>query len=388
MSVFDELIGQEAVIDELQAAVRAAQSVVTGGTAVGMTHAWLLTGPPGSGRSTAARALAAALQCPDGGCGECHSCHTVLTDTHADVEVIRPTGLSYGVDDTRALVRDAQLAPNNGRWHVIVLEDADRLTESAANALLKAIEEPAARTVWLLCAPSPDDLVPTVRSRCRLITLRTPRVVDVARYLVERDQIDPAMAAFAARAAQAHIGRARRLALDEQTRLRRAEALAVHGRLRNLADCLAAAADLVDSADEDAQSLSKSLDDPERTAMRIALSGDPRGTRMPAGGQRIMRDLGDRQKARSKRVKRDALDLALQDVLSFYRDVLIVQIGADVALINEEIRPELIRIAEASRPEATLRRLDAVLAARTAIEGNVNPLLAVEAMTVSLRIAV
>ncbi|MFB9837804.1 DNA polymerase III subunit delta', partial [Actinoallomurus acaciae] len=227
MTVYDDLVGQGPVIEQLEAAARAGADALAGVGGGGMTHAWLFTGPPGSGRSVAARAFAAALLCPDLGCGHCASCHQVLSGTHADVEVVRPAGLSYGVRETRELVLRAASSPTGGRWRVVLFEDADRSTEQAANALLKAIEEPPARTVWLLCAPSPDDLVVTIRSRCRLVTLRTPPADAVADVLVLRDGIDPDVAAEASRAAQGHIGRARRLATDEEARRRRAEVLAV-----------------------------------------------------------------------------------------------------------------------------------------------------------------
>src|SRR4051794_12418413 len=183
MSVFDGLVGQDAVVDVLREAAAAEAA------GAGMTHAWLFTGPPGSGRSVAARAFAAALQCPRGGCGDCHECHTALTGAHADVEVVTPAGLSYGVGETRQLVTRSALAPTQGRWQVTIVEDADRFTEQALNALLKAIEEPPRRAVWLLCAPSPEDLLPTIRSRCRLVGLRIPPYDAVADYL-EREGVD------------------------------------------------------------------------------------------------------------------------------------------------------------------------------------------------------
>src|SRR5690606_33715478 len=179
-----------------------------------MTHAWLFTGPPGAGREDAARAFAAALLCPDGGCGHCDQCHQVMIGSHPDLEQVRPAGLSYGVKQTRELILRAAGAPTQGRFRVILFEDADRATESAANALLKAIEEPPPRTVWLLCAPAPDDLMVTIRSRCRIVSLTTPTSEVVAHALATRDGVPPETARFAARAAQGHLTRARALALD------------------------------------------------------------------------------------------------------------------------------------------------------------------------------
>src|SRR5689334_21970076 len=244
MPVWDDVVGQERVVAELAAGAADAEAQVTaessggaweGGAASRMTHAWLFTGPPGSGRSTAARAFAAALQCtsPDRalggapGCGFCDGCHTTLVGTHADVEFVRSDLLSIGVKETRELVRRAALSPAGRRWQVIVMEDADRLTEGAGNVLLKAVEEPAPRTVWLLCAPSVEDALPTIRSRCRLLSLRTPSPESVADVLMRRDGIEPELAARVARATQGHIGRARRLATDETARSRRAAVLRV-----------------------------------------------------------------------------------------------------------------------------------------------------------------
>ena len=210
--LFRDLPGQDAVVAQLRRAAAGAEAVLAGQPPEpgAMTHAWLFTGPPGSGRSVAARAFAAALLCDDGGCGECACCRQVLAGTHADLLLIRPEGLSYGVKQTRDLVLRAAGKPTGGRWQVVLFEDADRCTEQAANALLKAIEEPAPRTVWLLCAPSAEDLVPTIRSRCRVVTLVVPASSAVAKVLIERDGIEPAKALAAARAAQGHVGRARR----------------------------------------------------------------------------------------------------------------------------------------------------------------------------------
>jgi DNA polymerase-3 subunit delta' len=384
MSVFDGLIGQEAVVAQLGSAVEAASEVVRGEPGTAMSHAWLFTGPPGSGRSVAARAFAAALQCADGGCGTCHECHTALSGAHADVEIVMPTGLSYSVAETRQLVARAALAPTRGRWQVTVVEDADRFTEQALNALLKALEEPPPRGVWLLCAPSAEDLLPTIRSRCRVVTLRIPSSQAVASHL-QREGVEPDVAAFAARAAQGHIGRARRLAVDAEAARRRREVLELPMQLATIGGCFAAAARLVAAAKEEAAAVSGALDGDEKAALREAL-GDTggRGVAKPRGVAGAISDLEKRQKSRATRTQRDALDRALVDLAAFYRDVLVLQLSASVDLINTDLERPLARLATTTAPEATLRRIEAVLATREAIDANVAPLLAVEAMAVSL----
>ncbi|MCX4644069.1 MULTISPECIES: DNA polymerase III subunit delta' [unclassified Streptomyces] len=399
MPVWDDLVGQERVAAQLDAAARDADALVTATAtkaplpeASKMTHAWLFTGPPGAGRATAARAFAAALQCvsPDRalgggpGCGFCDGCHTSLVGTHADVEIVRTDLLSIGVKETRELVRRAQLSPAVGRWQVIVLEDADRLTEGAGNVLLKAVEEPAPRTVWLLCAPSLEDVLPTIRSRCRHLTLRTPAVDAVADMLVRRDGIEPAVAAEAARATQGHIDRARRLATDPRARARRAAVLKLPLRVDDIGGCLKAAQELIDTAAEDTKQLAEEVDTKETEELKAALGGQS-GSRMPRGTAGAMKDLEDRQKRRRTRTQRDSLDLALTDLTGFYRDVLALQLGSRVALANTDAQDTLERLARAASPEATLRRIEAIAECRDALDRNVAPLLAVEAMTMALR---
>ena len=376
--VFAGLAGQQAVVDQLRSAVSAGAGAIT--------HAWLFTGPPGSGRSLAARAFAAALLCGRQGCGECPSCRQAAAGSHADLLLVRPDGLSYGVRQTRDLVLRAAAAPVYGRWRVVLFEDADRATEQAANALLKAIEEPAPRTIWLLCAPSAADLPTTIRSRCRLITLRIPPTAAVAEVLAG-EGVDASRALAAARAAQGHIGRARRLATDPAAAERRAAVLRVPMQVGGLGQAFAAAAALVQAADAEAAAATGELDEPERAALRRAFGEGSTGKGVAAairGGAGALKDLEDRQKSRATRLKRDSLDLALLDLAGFYRDVLAVQFGADVELANEEQRDDLGRLAAASTPEATVRKLEAIMACRERLAASVAPLLAVEELTLAL----
>lgn len=376
--VFSELIGQERAVGILRRALE--------GHRHSMTHAWLFVGPPGSGRSNAAKAFAAALQCPRGGCGECEACRTTLSGAHPDVTLLRTEQLSIGVDEVRELVGRANVSPVNGRYQLVVVEDADRITERGADALLKALEEPAPRTVWLLCAPSPDDVIITVRSRSRVIRLVTPSNEAVAALLVSRDGIAPALAAHAARAAQGHIGRARMLARHEDARIRRREILALPGRLTSVTACLDAALNLVESSAAEATQATAELDLKERTALQEALGLGGRGAK-PRNAQAALRDLEDQQKARVKRLQRDALDRVLTELTAYYRDVLATQTAPDVELVNADLADEIVPIARRSTPEQTVRALDAILQARTALEGNVAPLLALEALLISLSLA-
>jgi len=389
VSVFDELVGQAEVVTQLEAAAAAAAAALSGGAGAGMTHAWLFTGPPGSGRSVAARAFAAALQCPDAGCGHCHVCHQTLGGSHPDVAVVVPEGLSLGVAEVRRIVGHAARRPMHDRWQVTIIEDADRMPDYASNALLKAIEEPPPSGVILLCAPGADDVLPTIRSRCRLVPLRTPSPSDVASVLVERDGVDPSMAAFAARAAQGHIGRARRLATDEQSRKERSDVLSLPRHLANVGQALRAASDLVEAAKAEADTLAAGRDTEEREALSTALGGGATGKgytgSAPKGGAGALKELEKRQKSRGTRTQRDALDRALLDLAAFYRDVLALQLRTGATLVHADLAEQAAVVARGGAAESTLRRIEAVLACRSSLEGNVAPQLAVEAMALALR---
>ena len=391
--VFSDLVGQEEAVETLRRAAASAARIVDGSAAGtgAMTHAWIFTGPPGSGRSIAARAFAAALECQrDGtGCGECHGCHTVLGGTHADVRFVVPEGLSIGVNEMRALVLRAGTAPSGGRWQAVVIEDADRLTEAAGNALLKAIEEPPPRTVFLLCTPSthPDDISVTIRSRCRVVALRQPPAEAVAGLLVRRDGIAPEVAAWAAAAAQGHVGRAKRLANDPEARVRREAVLTLPRRLTGVGACFDAASALIEATEKEAGATFLETDSTERAALEQALGAGGTG-RGAAGAMRgvagQIKELEKRQKSRATRSQRDALDRALVDLAAFYRDVLITSLRAPVAVVHTDTAQQSAAAAERWSPESTLRRLEAVLACRDAIDQNVKPRIAVEAMMLNL----
>ena len=376
MSVWDGLVGQERAAETLRAAAQGR----------GMSHAWLFTGPPGSGRSNTAIAFSAALQCEQHGCGQCHECHTVLAGSHADVALIRTEKLSIGVDEVRDLVRRSALTPVGRRWQVLVVEDADRLTEQACNALLKAIEEPTPRTVWMLCAPTVEDVLPTIRSRCRQVGLATPSTAAVAAFLVRTDGVGEALATYAARASQGHIGRARALARDEATRNRRREIVAIPARLSSLGSCMKAATNLAEVSKEEADAITTDLDAHEKADLDSAYGVVERGRR-PRDYNPALNALEKGQKTRAKRRQLDVVDRGLMDLVSVYRDAIAVATGAPGALVNEEIRGDIAQVVSASTPELNLRRIGWIFEAREQmLEFNVPVALALESMMVALKV--
>jgi len=374
MSAWDELTGQEAAIAALQEAVAHPGA---------MTHSWLITGPPGSGRSNLAFAFATALlQESQSGPEAARTEAQVAARTHPDLAVLATDRVIISIDEVRQLVSQSQFSPSVARYRVIVIEDADRMTERTSNVLLKALEEPPPRTVWILCAPSAADLIPTIRSRVRTVRLRVPSVNEVAELLVRRDGVEPARAERAARESQTHIGMALRLATDDAARARRARTLDLALSVQSVSSAVLAAEQLVAVATDDAKALTAEREDEERAAARRSLGIEP-GASVPAGLRSSLKALEEDQKRRATRSVRDGIDRVLVDLMSLYRDQLMLQLGAGVELVNEAIRVELELASRAGDAEQSLAALDAIAVARRRIEGNTPPGLALEAMLIT-----
>ena len=382
-SVFDNLIDQEVVINTLKDAIAASKD--SSNNSQNMTHSWLFTGPPGSGRSNAAIAFAAGLLCEQGGCSTCVNCITTIDGSHADIELIRTEGLSIKVDEVRELITRTSWSPSVGNYRVVVIEDADRLTESAANALLKVIEEPGARTVWLLCAPTLTDVIPTIRSRCRYLTLRTPSINAVTQLLIDRDGIDPKMAEFAANANQGHVGRAKYLATNEEARKTREKILNIPFTVKDLASAFEAANALVELAKSQALAESEVRDEGELAKLKESYGMT--GSKLATGGSKAVKELEKEQKTRGTRLVRDNLDRTLLDLATLYKDILLCQSNSSNQITNLDLQNRIKQKAQETTPESITKSISSILEARSSLKLNSASTLTTEALLLLLKVS-
>ncbi len=364
--------GQEDAVDALRSAAA---------DPAALSHAWLITGPPGSGRSTLAYAFAAAL-IADGPEDE-QTMRQVLAGTHPDLTALRTDKVIITIKEARALVERSYFAPSAGRYRVIVVEDADRMVERTSNVLLKALEEPPEKTVWVLCAPSEADLLPTIRSRVRPLRLREPDVADVARLIVERTGASPEVAEQAARYSQRHIGMAQRLATDHAARRRRDSTLRSVLSVRGVGTAVEVAGEIIQAATDDAKALTAERDATERASL-LRTVGIAEGQAVPPAVRAQISALEDDQKKRATRSLRDGIDRVLTDLQSMFRDVMMLQYGRGDDLINSELRTELTALASAWPVDRTLVVLDHLAETRESLERNVAPTLALESLLVTI----
>lgn len=374
MKVWQELLGQPEAIEQLSRVVEDKDS--------GFQHSWLFTGPAGSGRSTLARAFAAALQCEANGCGVCTSCKLIAADAHPDVRMLVTDKVIISIEEVRQLVQFAALGSTLGEYRIVIIEDADRMTERTSNVLLKALEEPQPKTVWILCAPSAADMLPTIRSRTRNVVLRLPSIEEVAQLLVQRDGVKEELALASARQAQQHVGMARRLAMSADARKRRMDTLRELVGIKNLSGAMATAERLLAFAKKDAESSSEEKNQQERTKLLAAYGIEDE--KIPPNLRSEFRQLEENQKRRNTRALRDGIDRIFTDMESLFRDILSLQLGANSPLINQELAEEIELRASATSAENSIRVLEAISTARSRLEANVRDLVVLESLCTKL----
>lgn len=381
MSVWDSLVGQKPVIDML--------SRIAQGDPSQITQSWLICGPPGSGRSNMARAFAAALESPDHGMSAepTRVTQQVLAGTHPDVTVLTTNKVTIGIDQVREIITTSEQMPATAPWRIIIIEDVDRMLERTTNVLLKEIEEPAEHCIWLLCAPSAQDVLPTIRSRTRIVNLAVPSTQAVAGFLTSTTNVEPKVAQRAARLAEGHIGIAKLYATDERVMSDRDELVVGVLNLARASDAVLLAGNLIDNAKAQAEADANRITAGQEAEFR-RINGLAPSDRIPPKLRGAFNQIAkkDDVKRLVTRRTRDVLDRALNSISSIYRDVAVLQNNAEdsVGLINLENRSSITELSVRLNRAGAVTRLDEVAHARKRLAGNGNPLLVFESLFCAL----
>ena len=381
MSVWDALVGQKPVIDML--------SRIAQGDPSQITQSWLICGPPGSGRSNMARAFAAALESPDHGMSAepTRVTQQVLAGTHPDVTVLTTNKVTIGIDQVREIITTSEQMPATAPWRIIIIEDVDRMLERTTNVLLKEIEEPAEHCIWLLCAPSAQDVLPTIRSRTRIVNLAVPSTQAVAGFLTSTTNVEPKVAQRAARLAEGHIGIAKLYATDERVMSDRDELVVGVLNLARASDAVLLAGNLIDNAKAQAEADANRITAGQEAEFR-RINGLAPSDRIPPKLRGAFNQIAkkDDVKRLVTRRTRDVLDRALNSIASIYRDVAVLQNNAEdsVGLINLENRSSITELSVRLNRAGAVTRLDEVAHARKRLAGNGNPLLVFESLFCAL----
>jgi DNA polymerase-3 subunit delta' len=347
-------------------------------------HAWLFTGPPGSGRSQLALAFAAALLCAQGGCGVCNSCQMIQNRNHPDVQVLNTERVLISVDEVTEFIEKSIQMPAIGRFRIMVIEDADRMSERTSNLLLKSLEEPPKGTIWMICAPSEADLLPTIRSRVRRVQLKVPTVDAVAQLLVEKYGIAFDLAQSSAAQAQSHVGMARRLATNAGARDRRSQALKSVLSITDIPSAMYVSETLAKLAESDGAQLTAEQDEAERKELLISL-GVSEESKLNPSSRAAIRRLEEAQKKRATRSKRDGLDRVLIDLMGLYRDVLTIQLGTGGALINADLVQEITKLANESTQAQSIHNIEQIEKVRYRMDRNVKDNYLLDSLAVGFR---
>jgi len=373
--VFRDVVSQPEAVTELLREINKDSAV---------HHAWLFTGPPGSGRSEIAFAFSAALVCEQGGCGVCNSCEMVRVGNHPDVQVLNTERVQISIDEVSEFIDKSLQMPALAKYRIMIIEDADRMSDRTSNLLLKSLEEPPKGTIWMLCAPSEADLLATIRSRVRRIMLKVPSVEEVAQLLMEKYGVEERLALVSAAQAQSHVGMARRLATNSAARDRRKQALTTVLAITDIPSAMDASVTLLKLAESDGAQLTAEIDEQERQELMARL-GISEGSKLTPSSRSQLKKLEDAQKRRATRSKRDGLDRIFVDLMGLYRDVLTIQLGSNQELINPDLENEIRGLARDISQAQAIHAIEKIQQVRYRIDRNVRDSLLLDSLAVSLR---